>query len=40
MGHFISDALDYMITFGFYTQQRQDVMVSFVDPATPRRCMN
>lgn len=34
MGRFLDDALDYMITFGFYTQQRQDVTVAFVEPAT------
>jgi putative ABC transport system permease protein len=34
MGRFLDDALDYMIQFGFYTQQRQDVMVSFVEPAS------
>ncbi|CAN5469860.1 ABC transporter permease [soil metagenome] len=34
MGRFLDDALDYMITFGFYTQQRQDVTVAFVEPTT------
>lgn len=34
MGQFLEDALDEMINFGFYTQQRQDVMVTFVEPTT------
>jgi putative ABC transport system permease protein len=33
-GQFIEDALDYMIQFGFFAQQRQDVMVNFVEPAS------
>ncbi len=34
LGRFLTDALDYMIEFSFHTQQRQDVMVTFVEPTS------
>jgi putative ABC transport system permease protein len=34
MGRFMTDALDHMIEFGFYVQQRQDVTVSFFEPTS------
>ncbi len=34
LGRFLTDALDYMIQFGFYNQQRQDVIITFVEPTS------
>ncbi len=34
LGSFFEDALNYIIQFSFYTQQRQDVIISFVEPAS------
>lgn len=34
LGSFLSDSINYMIEFGFYTQQRQDVTIRFVEPAS------
>ncbi len=34
LGSFLTDALDYMIEFGFFVQQRQDVLISFVEPTS------
>lgn len=34
LGSFVDDALDHMIEFGFYAQQRHDVFVWFNEPAS------
>jgi len=34
MGGFMNDALDHMIDYGFYTQQRQDISIAFREPTS------
>jgi len=36
LGSFVEDAIDYVINFQFFQAQRQDVTVTFVEPATSR----
>jgi putative ABC transport system permease protein len=36
LGNYIIDAVDYLIEFDFYTVQRQDMTVTFVEPTTRR----